>query len=99
MTKNSFLILVAICIFIPHVSLAASLRNNDAGNYRVRGRSLTSKEWNYGTIHSFSSVYFRCRYGCEIEVLDTGSTIRVDSDAEIAIDGGELRVRSWERGI
>ena len=99
MTKISFLILLAVCTFIPHVSLAASVRNNDGRDYRIRSRDLARQQWIYGTLYSFGSVYFACRYGCEIEVIDTGSTIQLDSDAEIAIDGGELRVRSWERGI
>ena len=95
MTKICFLIFVAICTFIPDISSAASLRNNDGQDHRIRGRSSIRPEWVYITLYHFSSQYFACQNGCEIEVIDTGSTIQLDSDAEIAIEGGQLRVRFY----
>ena len=45
------------------------------------------------SISSRGTRYFRCRYGCEIVVIETGSSIVLESDEDVVISNGELRTR------
>jgi len=37
--------------------------------------------------------YFDCTYGCEVRILETDSTIRLEFDADVIIDNGTLKTR------
>ena len=72
------------------MAFAASLRNIDGTPYicRIKSRMGSSEE----TIYPQSTVYFDCAYGCEITLLKTDQTIKIESDKDMIIDNGELKI-------
>ncbi len=69
---------------------AASLKNMDGTPYvcRIKSRMGLSEE----TVYPKSTVYFDCTYGCEITLLETDQTIKIESDKDMVIDNGELKI-------
>ena len=91
--KSRHLLLIAVLVLnLPSVLSAASLVNRDSKAHRIKGRAGGSG-WVRSTIYPNGNKYFDCRYGCEIKVLDTGSTLLLESDKDIVISDGILRVR------
>jgi hypothetical protein len=70
--------------------LGASLFNSDAKEYGVKIRSR-GHSWVFTTLYERSYKYFDCTFGCEITIAETGSTIRLESDADVFIDQGILK--------
>jgi hypothetical protein len=77
---------------LPNIISAASIYNTDSKPHLVKGRTIGGG-WIHTTIHNGGTRYFRCRYGCQVIVIKTGSEIVLESDADIVISNGELRVR------
>jgi len=88
--KNWIVFIFILLMAWPNIIYAASIYNTDSKPHEVRGRTIGGS-WIYTTIYSGGTRYFRCRYGCQIVVVDTGSEIVLESDADIVIDYGELR--------
>jgi hypothetical protein len=92
--KNRYLIIIAaLFLILPNLLCAASIKNTDGKPHKLKARSEGRGGWIRTTIYPSGTKYFDCIYGCEIKVLGTGSTILLDSDADIAISGGILRTR------
>lgn len=87
----AFAIFMAIMTLGKTVS-AASLYNGDTEAYKIKIKSKRDP-WVFITLYQGSYKYFDCTYGCIIEILETGSTIRLESDADVIIDGGKLKTR------
>jgi hypothetical protein len=92
MKKYCLLLIAAMLLTLPNILRAASLVNRDGKPRKIKGRSEGSG-WMRTTIYPGGNRYFDCRYGCEIKVLDTGSTIYLESDADVVISNGILRRR------
>jgi hypothetical protein len=95
--KNKMKKFAALAIFISIMILGktlfgASLYSSDPEEYRVKIKSKRDP-WGLITLHQGSYRYFDCTCGCEIEILETGSTIRLKSDADVIIDNGTLKTR------
>lgn len=87
----------ALALFIAIMTVgktlsAASLYNSDTEEYRIKIRSKPDP-WVLVTLYQGSYKYFDCTYGCEIQIIETGSTIRLESDADVIIDNGTLKTR------
>jgi len=92
MKKYSLIIALAIIFVIPSVGNAASVKNEDNKVYEIKGRK-PGKDWVYREINPRGALYFDCRFGCEIVLEETGSSVTLDEDADIVIRKGELKVR------
>ena len=92
MKKYCLLLIAVMLLTLPNVLFAASLVNRDGKPHKIKGRREGSG-WVRFTIYPGGNKYYDCRYGCEIKVLDTGSTIYVESDADVVISNGILRIR------
>ncbi len=91
MKRFSIPFIVALLMVLPNILWAASLYNSDAVPYacRIKSRMGLNEE----KVYPESTVYFDCTYGCEIILLKTGQTITLESDADVVIDDGILRLR------
>lgn len=92
MRKYLIVLVVSLLMTLPNIILAASIHNSDSKSHLVKGRTINGG-WIHVTISSRGTQYFRCRHGCQIEVVKTGSTVVLESDADIVISNGELRIR------
>ena len=92
MRKYLIVIFVSLLMILPNIIYAASIHNSDSEPHLVKGRTINGS-WVYVTVSSRGTRYFRCRHGCQIEVVKTGSTVVLESDADIVISNGELRIR------
>jgi len=90
--KNLIVFIVILLLAWPNLICAASIYNDDNKPHRVKGRAINGS-WIYTTIYSRGTRYFRCRYGCQIIMMDTGSEIVLESDSDIVIKNGELRFK------
>jgi hypothetical protein len=86
------LLIVTFLIALPAILYAASIYNSDTRPHKIKAR-LSGGEWIHTVIYDTGTRYFSCRFGCEIVVVETGSSIELESDEDIVIDEGELRVR------
>lgn len=92
MRKYVMVLVVSLLMTSPNIIDAASVYNSDSRPHKVKGRTIGGS-WVHTTIYNGGHRYFRCRYGCQVTVIETGSTIVLESDADIVISNGELRVR------
>ena len=92
MSKYWFMTILILSIAFPSIVCAASIRNSDSRPHKVKGRAINGS-WIYTTIYSSGTRYFRCRWGCQVVVLETGSEIVLESDEDLVISNGELRIR------
>jgi hypothetical protein len=92
MRKFSALALFVAIMTLGKTLSAASLYNSDTEDYRIKIRSKRDP-WVLMTLYQGSYKYFDCTYGCEIKILESGSTIRLESDADVIIDSGTLKIR------
>jgi len=70
---------------------AASLYNSDSVAYACKIRGEMG--FNEMQVYPHSTEYFDCAYGCEITLVKTGQTIKLESDVDLVIDDGELKKR------
>ena len=90
--KKKFMVLSAVLsIILTNITYAGSLYNNDSIPYSVSIKDANGL--NTMELYPNSTEYFDCTYGCEIKLIKTGQTIKLESDADVLIDGGELRTR------
>ena len=92
MRKVIVLAVFTIMMTVGQTLSAASLYNSDTEEYRIKFRSK-GDPWVLITLNQGSYKYFDCTYGCEIKILETGSTIHLESDADVIIDNGTLKTR------
>ena len=89
--KKGIVLTAALIMSLPSVIHAGSLQNKDTTPYRCAIRD--SMGVNEQQVYPESTVYFDCEYGCEIKLIETGQTIKLESDADVVIDDGELSVQ------
>jgi hypothetical protein len=84
------LILSIMLLTLTNTAFAGSLQNLDSDPYtcRIKQRMGVDEE----IVYPESTVYFDCTYGCEITLLKTGQTLKIESDKEIVIDDGEMKI-------
>ena len=92
MRKYFIVLAVSVFMTLPNIISAASIYNSDSKPHLVKGRTINGS-WIHTTIYSRGTKYFRCRYGCQFIVVKTGSEIVLESDADMVISYGELRIR------
>lgn len=91
--KRIAAIVLFVSIMTPgNTLLAASLYNNDTKEYKIQIRS-SGDPWVYMTLSQGSYTYFDCTYGCQIKIIETDSTMKLKSDADVVIDEGRLKTR------
>jgi len=90
--KGLRIVLLAISfVALTNTTYAASLYNSDSVAYACKIRAGTGL--NEMQVYPDSTEYFDCTYGCEITLVKTGQTIKLESDADLVIDDGELKRR------
>ncbi len=92
MKRFSVLVIVGLLLALPNILWSASLYNSDGRPHEIKAR-LIGGAWIRTTVYSRGTRYFSCIYGCEIIVLETGSSVTLESDADIVISDGILRLR------
>ena len=90
--KRFRIVLLAISFMaLTNTIYAASLYNSDSVAYACKIRA--GMGLNEMQVYPNSTEYFDCTYGCEITLVKTGQTIKLESDADLVIDDGELKRR------
>ena len=92
MKQYLIVIVVSFLLTLPNILHAASIHNSNSKAYLIKEKNV-GESWINVSISSRGTRYFRCRYGCEIVVIETGSTIVLESDEDVVISNGELRTR------
>ena len=92
MRKYWIMLLVTLLLVFPDILGAASILNTDSKPHKLKGRTIGGS-WIHTTIYTRGTKYFRCRYGCEIILIETGVSMVLESDADIVISNGEMRIR------
>ena len=90
--KRFRIVLLAISFMaLTKAIYAGSLYNSDSVAYACKIRAGTGL--NEMQVYPDSTEYFDCTYGCEITLVKTGQTIKLQSDVDLVIDDGELKKR------
>jgi hypothetical protein len=93
MKKNLFWIWIAVFL-VPGAALAATLQNTDQQSYQLAIRPFDGPS-SYYTIIENAQVEI-CFNGCEMTLLSTGQTVRVNSKDAVVIDSGVMSVTSGD---
>ena len=91
MKRFRVVFLVIFLVALTSTVYAASLYNSDDVVYACKIRA--GEGLNEMQLYPNSTEYFDCTYGCEITLVKTGQTIKLESDADLVIDDGELKRR------
>jgi len=93
--KKLLAFLMTNFIFIPVVGLAATLQNTDSQAYELQileaGRPYSS---NYRIVENAQAEI--CFNGCQMTLLSTGQTVRVNPKDSVVIDSGVMNVTSGD---
>jgi hypothetical protein len=90
--------IVLLPFILPNIIYAVSIYNSDGRSHDIRVIDIRSGRQQSMTVYRASTAYVRCRYGCEIRVLETDDTLTVPPESSYAtktvvIDDGTLRIR------
>jgi hypothetical protein len=91
-------LLVILPFILPNISYAVSIYNSDGRSHAIQITDIRSGRRQSMTVYRASTANVRCRYGCEIRVMETDDTITVPSESSYAtstvvIGDGTLRIR------
>jgi hypothetical protein len=91
MRKHALYLSTLLLLVLANPAPAGSLHNSDPTPYNceIKSRMGVSQE----KVYPSSTVYFDCTYGCEITLIKTGQTITIETDQDLIIADGELKVR------
>ena len=89
MRWSVILIVTAVFIGLPLLADAASISNDDKEVHNTKGRK-PGRDCVYIQINPRGTKYFNCRNGCELVLEKTGSSIQLDTDADVVIRDGVL---------
>ncbi len=89
MRWSVILIVTAVFIGLPLLADAASISNQDNEVHQIKGRK-PGRDWVFIEINPRGTKYFNCRNGCELVLEKTGSSIQLDTDADVVIRDGVL---------
>ena len=83
---------------LPNIIYAVSIYNSDGRSHDIRVTDIRSGRQQSMTVYRASTAHIRCRYGCEIRVMETDETITVPPESSYAtntvvIGDGTLRRR------
>ena len=92
MKRYIMFILPAILIALPILVDAASIENGDNEVHQIKGR-VTGEEWVYVEVNPNGTKYFNCRFGCELVLVKTGSSVQLETDGDVYIRNGILKVK------
>ena len=98
MKRYLLCIVVAVLVGWPIWGDAASIKNDDGEVHLIKGR-VTGKgrrgveQWVYIEINPNGAKYFNCRFGCELVLEKTGSSVQLETDADVVIRHGVLEVK------
>jgi hypothetical protein len=92
------MLMLILPFILPNIIFAMSIYNSDTTPHDIKVTDIRSGSQQIITVYDTSTVYLRCRYGCEIKVLETEDTITVnresfDSSDTVVIDNGTLKLR------
>ncbi|HSQ83386.1 MAG TPA: hypothetical protein VLM43_01580 [Desulfobacterales bacterium] len=91
-------LIVILPFILPNIIYAVSVYNSDGRSHAIKVTDVRSGRQQSMTIYRASTAHVRCRYGCEIRVMETDETITVPPESSYAtntvvIGNGKLRVR------
>ncbi len=91
-------LIIILSLTLPNIVYAIAIYNNDTKPRDVQVTNIRSGSQDNLTVYNNATTFIRCRYGCEIRVMETGSTITLESESSyssktVVIDAGRLRVR------
>ena len=93
--KKSIFFLCMLALLVPVTFWAATLQNTDSQSYELQileaGRPYSS---NYRIIENAKVEI--CFNGCEITLVSTGQTVRVNPKDSVVIDSGVMNVTSGD---
>ena len=90
--------IVLLPFILPNIIYAVSIYNSDGRSHDIRVIDIRSGRQQSMTVYRASTAHVRCRYGCEIRVMETDDTITVPPESSYAtktvvIGEGTLRIR------
>lgn len=93
---RTFILIVPF--ILPNIIYAVSVYNSDGKSHDIKVIDMRSGRQQSMTVYRASTAQVRCRYGCEIRVMDTDDTITVPPESSYAtlavvIENGRLRRR------
>ena len=92
MKRYLFIFTLSVLMGLPILADAASIKNEDSEVRQVKGR-VTGKNWSYVVINPNGAIFFNCRFGCELVIEKTGSAVELETDADVVIKNGILKVK------
>ena len=90
--------IVLLPFILPNIIYAVSIYSSDGRSHDIRVIDIRSGRQQSMTVYNSSTAHVRCRYGCEIRVMETDDTITVPPESSYAtntvvIGDGTLRRR------
>ena len=92
MKRYLLLITIAVLMGLPSLGNAASIKNEDKEVHQIKGRR-SGGYWVYVEVNPNGAKFFNCRHGCELILVKTGSEIKLESDADVIIKKGVLKIK------
>ncbi len=91
-------LIVILPFILPNIIYAVSVYNSDGRAHAIKVTDIRSGRQQSMTVYNSSTAHVRCRYGCEIRVMETDDTITVEPESSYAtntvvIGDGTLRRR------
>ena len=91
-------LIVILPFLLPNITYALSIYNSDGRPHDIRVIDIRSGRQQSMTVYRASTAHVRCRYGCEIRVMETDDTITVPPETSystntVVIGDGTLRIR------
>jgi hypothetical protein len=91
-------LIVILPFILPNIIHAVSVYNSDGRPHGIEVTDIRSGSQQTMTVYTASTAHVRCRYGCEIRVLETDDTIVLEpetfgSSKTVVIGDGTLRIR------
>ena len=91
-------LIVILPFILPNIIYAVSVYNSDGRSHAIMVTDIRSGRQQSMTVYRASTAHVRCRYGCEIRVMETDDTITVPPESSystntVVIGKGTLRRR------
>ena len=91
-------LIVILPFILPNITYAVAVYNSDGRSHDIKVIDIRSGREQSMTVYRASTAHVRCRYGCEIRVMETDDTITVPPESSYAtntvvIGDGTLRIR------
>jgi hypothetical protein len=93
--KKSILFLPVLVLLVPVTALAATLQNTDSQSYEMQIQEAGRPYGSQYRIIENAKVEI-CFNGCQMTLLSTGQTVRVNPKDSVVIDSGVMNVTSGD---